>query len=138
MTYSVYDSVSGQILFAVHNDHETIPDNAIDGHYNNQDHYVDTITKTVIDKSAQPSIDHEWDWSTKTWQLNNSKATVSARQQRNTLLLSVDRVNPVWYSALTNEQQAELISYRSALLAVPEQSGFPTAIEWPSKPSWLG
>jgi hypothetical protein len=139
MIYSIYDLSTGQILSTINNLADTlVPDNAVVGSYNDQEHYVDVATKTVVAKSAQPSINHVWDLTTKTWSLDNTQTANSVRQQRNGLLSAVDRVNPVWYSALTQEQQQQLIAYRSALLAVPQQSGFPTEIEWPSKPSWLG
>ena len=60
------------------------------------------------------------------------------RNLRNTLLAQVDRVNPVWYANLSDEQRNELGAYRAALLEVPQQPGFPDTISWPSKPSWLG
>ena len=63
---------------------------------------------------------------------------IKARQQRNEILRNtVDRVNPVRYQSLTVEQQAELIAYRQALLDVPNQSGFPNNIVWPTNPPWL-
>jgi hypothetical protein len=59
------------------------------------------------------------------------------RLVRNQLLAAVDRINPVWWNSLTPQQQQELIVYRQALLDVPQQSGFPTAVSWPAKPAWL-
>jgi hypothetical protein len=139
MIYSIYDLSTGQILSTINDSAATLmPDNAVAGSYNDQEHYVDTATNNIVNKPVQPSANHVWDWTTKTWQLDNTQTANSARQQRNTLLSAVDRVNPVWYSSLTSEQQTELITYRSALLAVPQQSGFPVTIEWPNKPSWLG
>jgi hypothetical protein len=66
-----------------------------------------------------------------------SKA-VAMRDLRNKLLAKVDIVNPVWYASLSAQQQGELTTYRRALLDVPQQTGFPDTISWPSKPSWLG
>ena len=60
-----------------------------------------------------------------------------SRKIRDQLLSLVDQVTPVWYASLTQEQQQELQAYRLALLAVPQQAGFPTAIDWPTKPQWL-
>ena len=59
------------------------------------------------------------------------------RQLRNELLLAVDRINPTWYASLDSDQQQQLITYRQALLAVPQQSGFPETVNWPAKPTWL-
>jgi hypothetical protein len=61
-----------------------------------------------------------------------------ARNARDQLLKdNVDTINPIRYAALTAEQQAELAAYRTALLNVPQQTGWPRDIEWPTKPSWL-
>jgi hypothetical protein len=64
--------------------------------------------------------------------------STAMRDLRNrTLNETVDRVNPVWYASLTADQQAELATYRTALLNIPQQSGWPATIEWPTKPTWL-
>ena len=59
------------------------------------------------------------------------------RKKRNQLLSVIDKVNLIWYSSLSIEQQTQLQNYRTALLNVPQQDGFPNNINWPSKPSWL-
>jgi len=63
---------------------------------------------------------------------------IDPRNIRNKLLEKVDRVNPIWYATLTSTQQTELATYRKELLDVPQQSGFPNSILWPSPPAWLG
>lgn len=60
------------------------------------------------------------------------------RNLRNRLLSAVDAVNPIWYANLSSEQQQALANYRTALLNVPQQPGFPDVVAWPEKPSWLG
>ena len=61
-----------------------------------------------------------------------------SRNLRNQLLRDhVDTINPVRYAALTAEQQAELANYRTALLDIPQQQGWPKAVTWPTKPSWI-
>jgi hypothetical protein len=62
---------------------------------------------------------------------------IRMRAERDRWLSTVDRVNPIWYNTLTEEERNQLVAYRQALLTVPEQAGFPTQIEWPQKPSWL-
>lgn len=139
MIYSIYDSTTGQIQFTIFGDHpvDLTDQNFIEGAYTDREHYVDLITKSIVNKPQQPSDDYEWSWDSKSWILNTEKSTDIARSQRNELLSAVDRVNPVWYGSLTTEQQQELAAYRTALLNVPQQSGFPGTIEWPTKPSWL-
>jgi hypothetical protein len=138
MIYSTYDPVTGQILCTISNPEPgDIPADAVPVICNDIEHYVDISTKTVLTKPACPGINYQWDWTAKTWQLNISQAEKFSRQQRDSALTQVDRVNPIWYSTLTGQQQSELQAYRSALLAVPQQAGFPTTIEWPTKPVWL-
>jgi hypothetical protein len=138
MTYTVYDPTTGQILYTVTGNDESVQDQLatktyIDGEYNDRDHYIEITTNTIITKPARPANEYVWDLNTKNWIPDSSRF----RQTRNQLLNDVDRVNPIWYASLTQEQQTELQTYRTALLAVPQQSGFPTTIEWPTKPTWL-
>lgn len=60
----------------------------------------------------------------------------SVRSIRNALLLEVDSMvsNPLRWAELTSEQQSSWTQYRTDLLNVPQQSGFPTDIAWPTKP----
>ena len=59
------------------------------------------------------------------------------RNTRNRLLSSLDIIisNPLRWSGMTPEQQQVYANYRQALLDVPQQSGFPAAIEWPTLPT---
>jgi hypothetical protein len=42
--------------------------------------------------------------------------------------------NPLRWAELTAEKQAELASYRRALLDITAQAGFPHSVVWPTKP----
>ncbi len=63
-------------------------------------------------------------------------AAAQVRSQRDQLLLEVDAFvgNPLRWAALTSEQQTAWATYRTALLDVPQQAGFPDTITWPTKP----
>ena len=58
------------------------------------------------------------------------------RLKRNMLLEEVDAIagNALRWAALDAATQAEWATYRQALLDVPQQSGFPHDITWPTKP----
>jgi hypothetical protein len=142
MTYTIYNSSTGEILSTVFGNGDSLATTLnnqpyIEGAFNSQQHYVDIYTKAIVNKPQQPSENYNWDWTTKSWILDNTRVTNSARAQRNNLLSIIDRVNPIWFSSLTSDEQQELSAYRQALLNVPQQSGFPITIEWPTKPSWL-
>ena len=42
--------------------------------------------------------------------------------------------NPLRWAELTSDKQTEWTQYRTDLLNVPQQSGFPNTISWPDKP----
>jgi hypothetical protein len=142
MNYTIYDSVSGEILYTISGTGNDIILNLVDktyieGSYNQDQYYVDINTQTICNKPASPSMYHVWNPGIKTWELDTAQVTTSARQQRDRLLSEIDRVNPVWYASLTAEQQEQLIAYRQQLLDVPQQEGFPITIDWPIQPGWL-
>jgi len=58
------------------------------------------------------------------------------RAQRDSLLVAVDVVvsNPLRWADLSSDKQTEWTVYRQALLDVPQQSGFPNTIDWPTQP----
>lgn len=67
--------------------------------------------------------------------MNVEQRSELERGRRNKfLLLNVDSINAVRWSAMSAPKQAEFIEYRQALLDVPQQEGFPENIIWPVKP----
>ena len=67
----------------------------------------------------------------------DAQAASEARMTRDYLLRSeVDRIvsNPLRWADMTSEKQSEWSQYRTDLLNVPQQSGFPNTISWPTKP----
>ena len=67
-------------------------------------------------------------------------AAVNIRAERDRRLVSeVDPVvsNPLRWTDLSEQEQADVSAYRLALLDVPSQSGFPSTVSWPTKPSCL-
>lgn len=67
----------------------------------------------------------------------DAEAATNARGKRNQLLKAeVDPIvsNPLRWADLTTENQNEWSQYRTDLLNVPQQSGFPNTISWPTKP----
>ena len=81
--------------------------------------------------------------------LIGSDFTASAQESRDARLSSqqrsvrdgklqseVDSIvsNPLRWADLSTEKQNEWAQYRTNLLNVPQQSGFPNTISWPTKP----
>ena len=143
MTYTIYDPSTGQILELVSISNPDMIDiilqdkSYVPGHVDATRYYIDQGQAMALPDRPATGLQYEFDWATKTWLVDSDYSSVVYRQQRNDLLAAVDRVNPIRYAALTSQQQTELIAYRQALLDVPQQTGWPTAIEWPAKPTWL-
>ena len=110
----------------------------IEGNYNGDLYYIDQGQARL--KPTRPwngVLHYEFNFNTKAWQIDLEQSISNIRQERNRLLGDIDRINPIWYASLSLQQQQDLVAYRQHLLAVPQQDGFPTAIDWPAKPTWL-
>lgn len=67
----------------------------------------------------------------------DAELAASLRAQRDEkLLMEVDPIvsNPLRWNDLTEAKQTEWAQYRTDLLNLPEQSGFPNTVTWPTKP----
>jgi len=67
----------------------------------------------------------------------DAKAAVSVRSERDAKLVrDVDPVasNALRWGSLSAEEQAQWAAYRTALLDITKQAGFPHTIVWPTKP----
>ena len=68
----------------------------------------------------------------------DEEAAMEVREEREFILTSVvDPLvsNPLRWSELTADEQSAWSNYRSALLNISEQSGFPHEVVWPTQPS---
>jgi hypothetical protein len=68
----------------------------------------------------------------------DEEAAAQARDKRDSILATVvDPLvsNPPRWAGLTTAKQTEWSTYRTDLLGVPQQSGFPNSIAWPQEPS---
>jgi hypothetical protein len=67
----------------------------------------------------------------------DAETAAAIRQERDMKLIAeVDPIagNALRWAALTVEQQQAWADYRQALLDIPQQSGFPRDVVWPTKP----
>lgn len=65
---------------------------------------------------------------------DNFKAMNEREERDYRLRNQVDRLNPIRWNLMNEEKKQEWINYRDALLAIPDQEGFPWDIEWPVLP----
>ena len=69
-------------------------------------------------------------------ELDAATAAQVRGERDNILVTVVDPLvsNPLRWADLTSDKQAEWSQYRTDLLGVPQQAGFPNTITWPTKP----
>lgn len=106
--------------------------------------YIDTLPEGTITVPQKPNSWSDLEVTTLTWVENaDDKYEYHARRVRNEravrLIEEVDPIasNNLRWAGLTAEQQAEVATYRDALLGVTDQANFPYDITWPTKPSFL-
>jgi len=67
----------------------------------------------------------------------DAETAANIRKERDTILGTVvDPLvsNPLRWASLASDKQTEWTNYRTNLLGVPQQAGFPNSITWPTKP----
>lgn len=101
-----------------------------------------TDTDMTIDNSALRDLigDNFSAYVAPTQEELDAIAAANIRAERDRRLVSeVDPVvsNPLRWADLSEQEQADVSAYRLALLDVPSQSGFPSTVSWPTKPSCL-
>ena len=101
-----------------------------------------TDTDTTIDNAALLSlIDSDFvPYTAPTQEELDAAEAARVRGDRDIKLqLEVDPVvsNPLRWADLSSEEQTEVAAYRTALLDVPQQPGFPSTVSWPTPPACL-
>lgn len=90
----------------------------------------------VKEMPSKPGENYVFDYDIKQWVLDESLAYDKAIIQRNQLLADgPDRISPIWWSAMTQQQQETWSKYRQDLLDITQQPDFPNVIIWPTKPT---
>ena len=101
-----------------------------------------TDTDMTIDNSALRDLigDNFSPYVAPTQEELDAAQAVIVRAERDRRLSSeVDPVvsNPLRWADLSSEEQTEVAAYRTALLDVPQQPGFPHNVTWPTPPACL-
>ena len=126
MKYAHVDN-NGQILGWYESEiHDTIPEPNVQ--------VSDAVWQNALDSSHNTIIDGV---TSQTDHRSEAQKSTDVRMLRNELLVTdVDPIvtNPLRWADLSAEKQQEWTDYRTALLNVPQQAGFPNTITWPTKP----
>lgn len=89
----------------------------------------------VVDMPVKPSVDYVFDYDTKSWVYDTEGAKARAISKRDKLLAEgPDRISPMWWASMTEQEQQAWTFYRQALLDITEQDDYPEFIVWPIKP----
>ena len=95
--------------------------------------YFDGIQ--IVRMPSKPSDNHIFDYDIKEWKYDIESARLKALKQRDLLLAEgPDRISPMWWSSMTEQEQQAWTFYRQALLDITEQQDYPEFIVWPTKP----
>ena len=145
MIYTIYQIATGHISNILYADSVEDLNNhlsnrsdqamAMPGKYDSDEYYIQD--QTAVAKSPKPGPEYSYNYTDHVWEIDIDYLTTHGRINRNQALAEIDAVSPVRYASLTAEQQVQLQTYRQALLDVPQQSDFPVAIDWPTRPTWL-
>jgi hypothetical protein len=94
-------------------------------------HYVEN--GQVFEMPTKPDGQYSFDYTTKTWQQNSEKQEQDIKMDRNYLLTSSDWTQ-IPNNPLTTELQQQWAIYRQELRDIPQQSGYPFNVIWPTPP----
>lgn len=118
---------NGQILGWYDDEiHATIPEPNVQVSEEVWQNAINSMHNTIID-GVTSQVDHRSD----------EQKSSDARILRDLLLTSeVDPIvtNSLRWAELSSTEQQQWTDYRTALLDVPQQSGFPNKVNWPTKP----
>lgn len=93
-----------------------------------------TDTDMTIDNAALLALVGD-DFTPSTQEARDEATAANVRDERDRRLVAeVDPIvsNPLRWDAMTDQQKADMSAYRTSLLNVPQQSGFPNTVSWPT------
>jgi hypothetical protein len=96
--------------------------------------YIDVDTEAVRQKGPQPTENHKFDYTTKTWILDPVYAANQALNQRQQLLQQSDWTDTVSAQQRLGSMYAQWQTYRQLLRDITLQAGYPYTITWPTQP----
>lgn len=96
--------------------------------------YHDITSNSPVAMPDKPGADYRFDFTTYTWVEDLTQVRNTALARRYKLLADSDWTDTVSAQARLGDDYAVWQAYRQALRDITGQEGYPTAIEWPTKP----
>lgn len=139
MIHTLYDNKTGLITGQTSDPHRIQFETNIAGNYNGSIYYIKQARAKIYPPKPASAFWHRYDWDnmSETWQLNIPETERAARLHRNNLFRYVDKISPIWYAAMTEQERMTCIEFRQQLLDITSASDFPVNIQWPSVPEFL-
>jgi hypothetical protein len=135
MTYTVYSTITGQILRIVNTiniDIQIGPNEAyLDGFIDDSLYYIEN--QQPVEFPPKPDKYSNFDWTTHQWVLDPVAAGNAVVEKRDVLLYKSDWTQ-IPNNPLTPEVQQQWAVYRQQLRDVTAQSGYPFNVVWPTPP----
>lgn len=83
----------------------------------------------------KPEGFYNFNYETELWEIDIKKTEEDVLLKRDTLLAEgPDRISPMWWASMSEQEQQAWIFYRQALLDITGQADYPEFIVWPIKP----
>lgn len=137
--YSIYKKDSGQIVLRgtaqFIEDVSKLIDDTTNVIYEQSKDNSFVENGIIIDMPEKPSDDYIFDYTSKNWIKNIEGIKTKVLLFRDQLLKDgPDRISPLWWSTMTEQEQQSWTKYRQDLLDITTQQGYPESIIWPTKP----
>jgi hypothetical protein len=135
MIYTIYLNDTGEILKTIQTDNidsqiqsgESYVEGSIDSSF----YYIeDNVAVEIPPKTSPYAV---FNFTTKQWVLNENLAIANVLPKRQKLLYSSDWTQ-IPNGPLTQQQQEAWAVYRQQLRDIPQQSGYPFNVVWPTPP----
>ncbi len=142
ISYTFYDD-SGKITKTAHGSVESMAKfienkQCIQGNYSAEEYFIkDSLPVKIPAKPKDSIIEYTFLHDVGHWIPDIKKTIFKIRQIRTEMLLLVDKVNPVRYADLSDQQRQELADFRTNLLNITDQEDYPLKVVFPEKPAWL-
>ena len=135
MTYTIYSTITGQILRIVNTidiDIQIGQNEAyLDGFFDDSLYYIQN--QQPVEFPPKPDQYSNFDWTTHQWVLDPVAAGNAVVKKRDALLYKSDWTQ-IPNNPLTPEVQNQWAVYRQQLRDVTDQSGYPFNVVWPTPP----
>jgi len=139
INYSIYRVNTGEIIIRgtaqLQEDILPLLDSTTNVIFEQSTNYNYVDNGVIVYMPEKPGVDYIFNYVEKKWIKDIEGMKTKALNKRNALLADgPDRINPMWWSSMTEQEQQAWTFYRQALLDITKQADYPEFIVWPIKP----